>query len=134
LSETKTKLAMRQLLGALQHCHSKGVAHLDVKPENLLWDSKKSQLTLVDFGEARLMDSENQINQNMSAGTAKYRPQYNSETNGTKVDTYAAGKTCEALLEKQGEIPPEAQTFIDQCLKGKIPIQTLLEEDPWLNS
>lgn len=95
---------------------------------------QKSQLTLVDFGEARLMDSENQINQNMSAGTARYRSQFKSETDGTKVDTYAAGKTCEALLQKQGEIPPEAQTFIDQCLKGKIPIQTLLEEDPWLNS
>lgn len=44
---------MQQLGGALRHIHSLGVAHRDVKPENILFmDSSYAQIKLADFGFA----------------------------------------------------------------------------------
>lgn len=42
---------MKQLLEALAHCHSHGVVHRDVKPDNVLFDSRNN-LKLIDFGSA----------------------------------------------------------------------------------
>lgn len=125
LTEQKTKLAMRQLVSALDYCHSKGVAHLDVKPDNLLWDEKTNHLTLVDFGEARFMDESGEINSDMSGGTAAYRPMFNSDSNGISVDAYAVGKTCAALMKDTSSAA--AQDFIKQCENG-----VLDSQHPWL--
>lgn len=39
---------------ALAYVHSQNVAHLDVKPENLLFETRKSEkMKLVDFGVSR---------------------------------------------------------------------------------
>ena len=46
-----------QLLGGLAHCHSRGVFHRDVKPENLLLNDA-FQLKIVDFGLAAFDDGE----------------------------------------------------------------------------
>lgn len=40
----------RQVLAGLAHCHSRGVAHCDVKPENIAVDARAHRIKLVDFG------------------------------------------------------------------------------------
>ena len=51
---TAVRRTFRQLLQALAFCHGRGIAHRDVKPENVLWRSEdKSQLVLCDFGLSR---------------------------------------------------------------------------------
>lgn len=52
LSEAEACLFFRQLIDALQFCHSKFIAHRDLKLENLLLFSK-SCLKIGDFGFAR---------------------------------------------------------------------------------
>jgi len=45
---------MHQLLSALQHLHARGIAHRDVKPENILCDPENDfHATLIDLGLAR---------------------------------------------------------------------------------
>jgi serine/threonine protein kinase len=44
---------MTHLFSALEHCHSYGVLHRDVKPDNLLLDAQRSRLVLCDFGLSR---------------------------------------------------------------------------------
>jgi serine/threonine protein kinase len=51
---TAVRRTFRQLLQALAFCHGRGIAHRDVKPENVLWTSEdQSQLVLCDFGLSR---------------------------------------------------------------------------------
>ena len=54
MPEGLVALIMQQVLSALAVCHSKGVIHRDVKPDNVLFvnRSKESPLKLIDFGLA----------------------------------------------------------------------------------
>ena len=49
LSETDARRLFQQLIDAIDHCHYRGVYHRDLKPQNLLLDSK-GNLKVTDFG------------------------------------------------------------------------------------
>merc|ERR1740130_1220364 len=59
-SEVRAQGLMRQLLSALEFCHTNAIIHRDVKPENLLLfgDSHAADvvLKLADFGTVRVLD------------------------------------------------------------------------------
>jgi glycogen synthase kinase 3 beta len=44
------KLYIYQLFRALAYCHHMGICHRDIKPQNLLVDSRTGVLKLCDFG------------------------------------------------------------------------------------
>ncbi|MBN3296428.1 PIM2 kinase, partial [Amia calva] len=57
LDEPMAKDFLRQVVQALQHCHTRGVVHRDLKMENILVESISHRLKLIDFGLAsRLRD------------------------------------------------------------------------------
>ncbi|PRP86087.1 aldose 1-epimerase [Planoprotostelium fungivorum] len=51
VEESRAKKMFRGLSKGLEHCHSRGIAHMDIKPENIMV-SRGSHLTLIDFGLA----------------------------------------------------------------------------------
>jgi len=57
LYEEECKLLFKQLLHGLQHCHAKGIAHRDIKLENLIVDIDK-KLTILDFGLCSITSSD----------------------------------------------------------------------------
>lgn len=57
LSETEARHIFRQLLDGLDACHSRGIYHLDVKPENVLIDGPVAKLA--DFGTSLAVDAYN---------------------------------------------------------------------------
>ena len=52
ISPEDAKLYLFQLLRALQHSHSHGIMHRDVKPLNILFDRNTKKLRLIDWGLA----------------------------------------------------------------------------------
>ncbi|KAF6150963.1 hypothetical protein GIB67_026884, partial [Kingdonia uniflora] len=51
LSESEAFTLMLPLMEAIAHCHRRGVAHRDIKPDNVLFDGR-NRLKLADFGSA----------------------------------------------------------------------------------
>eukprot|EP00939_MAST-03C_sp_MAST-3C-sp1_P003228 g3228.t1 len=59
-TETETRRYVSQMLGALSYCHSKGIAHRDIKLANFVFKNRTrdSPLKLIDFGFSATMTSE----------------------------------------------------------------------------
>ena len=79
LTEIKVQDIFSQILQILIDCHSKGVFHRDVKPENLLIDGN-GKIFLIDFGLALPVNEEGYSSREF-AGTWIYFPpeKYNAE-------------------------------------------------------
>ena len=64
---------MQQLLSGLEHCHSRGVLHRDIKGSNLLID-RNGVLKIADFGLATFFDPAKTIPLTSHVVTLWYRP------------------------------------------------------------
>ncbi|CAD8113440.1 unnamed protein product [Paramecium sonneborni] len=53
LTEEQIKILIRHILFALQHIHERGVAHRDLKPDNILIDQNSLAIKIIDFGVSR---------------------------------------------------------------------------------
>ena len=62
LSYDKFILYSKQLLSALAYCHSRNVAHRDIKPDNIFLD-QYGQIKLADFGLAKKFENDIQSNE-----------------------------------------------------------------------
>lgn len=56
--EKKAAILFKQILQALNYCHSNHVAHRDLKPENFLFvdPTMESDLKIIDFGLSKILD------------------------------------------------------------------------------
>ncbi|KAF2287661.1 hypothetical protein GH714_002173 [Hevea brasiliensis] len=57
LCEGKSASIMKQLLNAIAHCHRLNIVHRDIKPDNILFDSR-NRVKLADFGSADWLGEE----------------------------------------------------------------------------
>ncbi len=109
-----------QAAEALEHAHSLGVLHRDIKPGNLLFD-ETGGLWVTDFGLARLRDDPGPTQTGDVLGTLRYMsPEQVLANRGVvdqRADVYALGATLyEALTLRPAFDCPDRQTLLHQVL------------------
>eukprot|EP01063_Lacrimia_lanifica_P006514 TRINITY_DN139_c0_g1_i1.p1 TRINITY_DN139_c0_g1~~TRINITY_DN139_c0_g1_i1.p1 ORF type:complete len:321 (+),score=162.58 TRINITY_DN139_c0_g1_i1:67-1029(+) len=102
-TEDTARDCFKQLVMSLQHCHNRGVAHLDIKPGNILL-SKDRQLKLADFGLSGYQErGDKPFIKHGSPRFAAPEVFRGDAKDGYKVDVWAVGVTLFHLLT--GEYP-----------------------------
>jgi len=110
-SESRALAWSQQLLDALSYCHSRGVLHRDIKPQNIIID-REDNAVLVDFGLVKLWDPHDPRTRTAmrGMGTPEYAPpeQYDTGPGHTdpRSDVYGMGATLYHALT--GKLPPTA--------------------------
>lgn len=120
LPEDEACRFLRQIASALSFMHSRNMLHLDVKPDNIMLDSKANAV-VIDFGISKQYDKDGspETKTAIGAGTPGYAPveqmDYH-EKNGLPVtmDVYALGATLFRMLT--GQRPPLASDVISNGL------------------
>lgn len=64
----------KQVLEALTEVHRNGVLHLDVKPENVIYDKIRRGWILTDFGIAKVLDNTSLSDPGVARGTPGFMP------------------------------------------------------------
>jgi serine/threonine protein kinase len=102
---TDEYLYFSQLLDAIEYMHNLGIAHLDLKLENIMIDTQNKTIKIIDFGESRVFNTGNNkiIKEKGQRGTKQYMsPEEftNLEYNPEKVDVWMCGIILYEILYK----------------------------------
>lgn len=91
------KKIVYQIIQALHDCHSMGIAHLDIKPDNIIMNEYQ-QIKLCDFGISVQVDEENIVKHH--AGSILYcaPERFNQLYDPFKADIWSLGLTCYYLI------------------------------------
>jgi serine/threonine-protein kinase len=92
----------RQICRGLRYAHSKNVIHRDIKPQNVLIESKSNVCRLSDFGIAKIFESTGLTITGMAVGTPEYMSpeQAEGDTLDAQTDIYSLGIVIYEMLTK----------------------------------
>ncbi|CAK85997.1 unnamed protein product (macronuclear) [Paramecium tetraurelia] len=146
LTSEELKVIIKQLLLAVQHSHSKGICHRDLKPDNILVNleenSNPPHVKLVDFGVSRRFVSKGQeIDMLTKTGNIFYcAPEiFHSSSYSKEVDIWAIGViiyqcTFQKLPLHSNELSdfinllgsPDKWTFKESLTQLELPLSNLI--------
>lgn len=107
-----------EILNGLHHAHYKGIIHRDLKPANIMI-SNEGEVKIMDFGIARIRNSQRLTQHGKSVGTLEYMApeQIRGKEGDELTDVYAAGNMLYEML--CGETPFKTDTDY-QLMKAKL--------------
>jgi hypothetical protein len=156
LSDRDVGEAAVDLCDALEHAHSRGVVHRDIKPQNVILAADDRHPKLMDFGIARVLDGAGITASGDVVGTLAYMApeQAEGEDAGPEADVYslalmlyeawsgenpnvratpaatarAIGEPVPPLEDLRGDLPLGLCEAVDACLQGDPMLRPPLEE------
>lgn len=100
-SEQVAAKVFKQILQALNYCHSMNIVHRDLKPENFLFVSNdpNADLKIIDFGLSKIMEGGKLHRMKTRAGTPYYiSPEVLAGNYDVSCDMWSAGCMMYILL------------------------------------
>mgnify|MGYP001455621754 CR=1 FL=1 len=104
-----------QILSALQHAHSKGIIHRDVKPQNIMLLADGS-IKMMDFGIARFSRAQSQTVSDKAIGSVHYisPEQARGDITDEKSDIYSVGVMMYEMLT--GQLPFQSDNSVSVAI------------------
>ena len=122
-----------QIASALEHAHSKGIVHRDIKPQNIMV-LKDGSVKVADFGIARILDSQNTVTRETLGSVHYISPE---QARGGRVDQrtdlYSLGVVFYEMLT--GQLPYDGDSAVSvaiahiggKCLKPRELVEDIPE-------
>uniref|UniRef100_A0A8C5WBC2 BR serine/threonine kinase 2 n=1 Tax=Microcebus murinus TaxID=30608 RepID=A0A8C5WBC2_MICMU len=104
LTPKEARKFFRQIISALDFCHSHSICHRDLKPENLLLD-EKNNIRIADFGMASLQVGDSLLETTLRAPTPGHCCLQGEKYDGRKADVWSCGVILFALLVVRRRLP-----------------------------
>jgi tRNA A-37 threonylcarbamoyl transferase component Bud32 len=102
---------------ALGHVHDLGIVHRDVKPANLLWDRRRDEALLTDFGLAGRLAEEGQV-----AGTPLYMaPEAFGGQSSPAGDVYSLAGSLFTLMTGRAPFPAKTRDELLERIRRGLP-------------
>jgi len=119
--ESEVRDIATQLVSALLHSHKSGIAHLDIKLDNIMINPKNQQVTVIDFGLCDFITEKNGGNFTRRVGSEQYCAPELLDANttsfsGVKLDVWCLGVVLYCLLA--AKFPFAANSRRTQLLHG----------------
>ncbi|EFO90643.1 hypothetical protein CRE_08109 [Caenorhabditis remanei] len=114
IDSVEIKLITWQLFRGQSHLQKAGICHRDIKPQNLLYDTKTGLLKISDFGSSSIQSSRSA--QPSYQVTRDYRPPellFGSKHYGSEIDIWSCGCVFGELLK--GEIFLDGKSATNQA-------------------
>ena len=104
-TEKEAAIITKQVLTALNHCHSNNIVHRDVKPENIMLEDLKKldQIKLIDFGVATRIKNLNEKLTEQVGSPYYIAPEVIKGSYNYKCDLWSTGVITYMLLS--GMVP-----------------------------
>ena len=126
--EDRIKIAT-SILSAIQYLHSRGIAHCDIKPENVLFDSKMNPI-LIDFGFS--IDNVNTTDSQYRRGTTGYAApelfQRTTSINLKVADIYSIGIVLDHLFIKKNLFMNKQTKINNQDKTSDLTVKKLIKD------
>jgi len=143
-SEKEASIIFRQIITAINYCHNQGIAHRDLKMENVLFlnDQKNSPIKIIDFGLSQCVEKKKLVQvltrknygdvvMNAPVGTPHYiSPEVLNGKYNQKCDIWSAGVILFVLLGGYFPFDGDSDNEVYKAIKKK---KFVFENEEWKN-
>ncbi|MBP0974504.1 MAG: serine/threonine protein kinase, partial [Oscillospiraceae bacterium] len=120
-----------QILRALQHAHSKGIVHRDIKPQNIMM-LRDGTIKVMDFGIAKFAREDGKTGTDQAIGTVHYisPEQARGGVTDAKSDIYSVGVMLYEMLTGKKPFDTDNPVSIAVMhMQAKVPLPSTIRPD-----